>query len=61
MGSVRVGGAKNASYKLMIASLLGNTESRLLTLPNIVTWKWSSKIINELGARLKCRRTTLFD
>ena len=29
-GSVRLGGAKNASFKLMIASLLTRGESRLL-------------------------------
>ena len=34
-GSVRAGGAKNASYKLMIAALLGSAESRLLYLPDI--------------------------
>lgn len=50
-GSVRVGGAKNASYKLMIASLLGNNESRLLNLPNIADVEMVKQIINELGAR----------
>lgn len=50
-GSVSVGGAKNAAYKLMIASLLGNSESRLLNLPNIADVEMVKQIINELGAR----------
>ena len=50
-GSVRVGGAKNASYKLMIASLLGSRESRLLNLPNIADVEMVKRVINELGAR----------
>lgn len=49
-GSVRVGGAKNASYKLMIAALLGSKESRLLNLPDISDVELVGKIINELGA-----------
>lgn len=49
-GSVRVGGAKNASYKLMIAALLGSKESRLLNLPDISDVELVSQIINELGA-----------
>ncbi len=52
-GSVRVGGAKNASYKLMIAALLGNAESRLLNLPDISDVDLVAKIINELGAQAK--------
>ena len=50
-GSVRVGGAKNASYKLMIAALLGSSESRLLNLPDIADVEMVKQIINELGAR----------
>jgi UDP-N-acetylglucosamine 1-carboxyvinyltransferase len=50
-GSVRVGGAKNASYKLMIAALLGSRESRLLNLPDIADVGLVASIINELGAR----------
>ena len=34
-GSVRLGGAKNASFKLMIAGLLGQSESRLLNFSRI--------------------------
>ncbi len=50
-GSVRVGGAKNASYKLMIAALLGSKESRLLNLPDISDVTLVASIINELGAK----------
>lgn len=50
-GCVRLGGAKNASYKLMIATLLGNSPSRLLNLPNIDDVHLVSQIINELGAK----------
>lgn len=48
-GCVRVGGAKNASYKLMIASLLSKEQVRLLNLPDIADVRLVSKIINELG------------
>jgi UDP-N-acetylglucosamine 1-carboxyvinyltransferase len=34
-GSVRVGGAKNASYKLMLAALLADTPSRILNFSHI--------------------------
>ncbi|AKM81515.1 MAG: UDP-N-acetylglucosamine 1-carboxyvinyltransferase [Candidatus Pacebacteria bacterium GW2011_GWF2_38_9] len=50
-GSVRVGGAKNASYKLMIAALLGSKESRLLNLPDISDVDMVAEIINGLGAK----------
>lgn len=49
-GSVRVGGAKNASYKLMIAALLAESESRLLNLPAISDVELVKRIINQLGA-----------
>ncbi|NCN03989.1 MAG: UDP-N-acetylglucosamine 1-carboxyvinyltransferase [Candidatus Pacebacteria bacterium] len=51
-GSVRVGGAKNASYKLMIASLLGETESRLLNFSRISDVELVSQIIEYLGCRV---------
>lgn len=50
-GSVRVGGAKNASYKLMIAALLGNSPSRLLNFSHISDVKLVAHVINELGAK----------
>ena len=49
-GSVRIGGAKNASYKLMIASLLAESESRLLNFSQIADVALVSKIIAYLGA-----------
>ncbi len=52
-GSVRVGGAKNASYKIMIASLLGDSSSRLLNFSNISDVKLVAGIINSLGAKAK--------
>ena len=51
-GSVRIGGAKNASYKLMIASLLADTESRLLNFSQISDVKLVAKIISYLGAKV---------
>ena len=48
-GSVRIGGAKNASYKLMIASLLADTESRLLNFSRISDVELVAKIIDYLG------------
>lgn len=50
-GSVRVGGAKNASYKLMIASLLGDEESRLLNFSQISDVNLVADIINYLGGK----------
>jgi len=52
-GSVKVGGAKNASYKIMIASLLGESPSRLLNFSNISDVKLVAKIIKSLGANAK--------
>jgi len=50
-GSVKVGGAKNASFKLMIASLLGSEENRLLNLPHIADVAMTMEIIRSLGAK----------
>lgn len=50
-GSVRVGGAKNASYKLMIAALLADTPSRLLNFSHISDVGLVANIINDLGAQ----------
>ena len=49
-GSVRVGGAKNASYKIMIAALLGDTPSRLLNFSHISDVKLVAEMIEFLGA-----------
>jgi len=50
-GSVRLGGAKNASYKLMIASLLADCkgESRLLNFSHIEDVKITRDVIDSLG------------
>lgn len=48
-GSVRIGGAKNASFKLMIAALLGDSESRLLNFSHISDVELVAKIIAYLG------------
>lgn len=49
-GSVRVGGAKNASYKLMIAALLGETPSRILNFSRISDVELVAQLITNLGA-----------
>lgn len=51
-GSVRIGGAKNASYKLMIASLLADDESRLLNFSRILDVELVGHIIEYLGAKV---------
>lgn len=48
-GSVKVGGAKNASYKLMIASMMGDDESRLLNFSHISDVELVGNIISYLG------------
>lgn len=50
-GSVRLGGAKNVSYKLMIAALLGEEESRILNFSHIRDVELVKDVINHLGAR----------
>lgn len=50
-GSVRLGGAKNVSYKLMIAALLGTEESRILNFSHISDVELVKDVINQLGAR----------
>ena len=51
-GLVRLGGAKNVSYKLLIASLLGDKESRILNFSKISDVDLVSDIINDLGGRV---------
>jgi len=51
-GSVRIGGAKNASYKLMIASLLASSESRLLNFSRILDVELVAEIISYLGGKV---------
>jgi len=50
-GSVRVGGAKNASYKLMLAALLADTPSRILNFSHISDVQLVASVINSLGAK----------
>jgi len=52
-GAVRLGGAKNASFKLMIAALLVEGESRLLNFSRIDDVKITQQIIKSLGGRLR--------
>lgn len=52
-GSVRLGGAKNASYKLMIAALLCDSDSRLLNFSHISDVDLVARLINSLGAKAK--------
>lgn len=54
-GSVRVGGAKNASYKLMIASLLADSPSRILNFSHIRDVELVAELINTLGASAQKR------
>ena len=52
-GSLRVGGAKNASYKLMIAALLGENPSTILNFSHISDVQLVAEITSYLGASAK--------
>jgi len=52
-GAVRIGGAKNSSFKLMIASLLGQGESRLLDISRIGDVEITKQVIEILGGQVK--------
>ncbi len=52
-GAVRIGGAKNSSFKLMIASLLGDSESRLLDISRIGDVQITKQVIELLGGEVK--------
>lgn len=52
-GCVRLGGAKNSSYKLMIAALLGTQESRLLNFSRISDVEEVAQIIEQLGGGVR--------
>lgn len=54
IGAVRLGGAKNASFKLMIAAACGEGESRLLNMSKIGDVDVTFKTLEALG--LKCSR-----
>jgi len=60
-GAVRLGGAKNASFKLMIAAMLAESESRLLNLSHIGDVAITEMTLKELGIDVKhCGERTLF-
>lgn len=63
MGAVRLGGAKNAGFKLMIAAALGEAESRILNLSHINDVEVTQSILTKLGIKVKqCgERTVLID
>jgi len=52
-GAVRIGGAKNSSFKLMIASLLADSESRLLDISRISDVQITKQVIEILGGEVK--------
>ena len=52
-GAVRIGGAKNSSFKLMIASLLAESESRLLDISRISDVAITKQVIETLGGQVK--------
>jgi len=62
-GSVRIGGAKNASYKLLIASILAEGESRLLNFSRISDVILVADIIEYLGGKTdrSCERAIFTD
>lgn len=60
-GSVNPGGAKNASFKLMIAAALGVGESRLLNLAHIGDVEVTTKTLNVIGVKLTpCGERTVY-
>lgn len=54
IGAVRLGGAKNASFKLMIAAAMGEGESRLLNMSNIGDVDVTFKTLEAIG--INCSR-----
>jgi UDP-N-acetylglucosamine 1-carboxyvinyltransferase len=52
-GTVRLGGAKNASFKLMIAATLADSPSRLLNLAKIGDVQVTGEILTQLGMEFK--------
>jgi UDP-N-acetylglucosamine 1-carboxyvinyltransferase len=62
-GAVRLGGAKNASFKLMIASLLAEGETRLLNFSRIGSVALTKQIIKALGGEIRSygKRTLFID
>lgn len=52
-GVVRIGGAKNSSFKLMIASLLADSQSRLLDISSIGDVDVTKEVIKKIGGRIE--------
>jgi len=52
-GAVRIGGAKNSSFKLMIASLLADGQSRLLDISRIGDVEITKQVIRKIGGKIK--------
>ncbi len=60
-GAVRLGGAKNAGFKLMIAAALGETDSRILNLSYINDVEMTAMSLKRLGVKVKqCGERTFF-
>jgi len=60
-GAVRLGGAKNAGFKLMIASLLAQSESRLLNLAYISDVEITLWTLKQLGVNVqRCGERTVY-
>ncbi len=51
-GSVQLGGAKNASFKLMIAAAMGTGESRLLNMSKIGDVEVTRSVLREIGVHV---------
>jgi len=51
-GAVQLGGAKNASFKLMIAAALGHGQSRLLNMSKIGDVEHTAKVLQDLGVKV---------
>jgi len=61
VGAVRLGGAKNAGFKLMVAAVLGETESRILNLSHISDIENTRLVLQKLGVKVKqCGERTVF-
>jgi len=61
MGAVRLGGAKNAGFKLMIASMLGEKESRILNLSYINDVEVTLWTMKKLGIDIRrCGERTVY-
>jgi len=61
MGAVRLGGAKNAGFKQIIASVLGDKKSRILNLSHINDVQVTIETLKEMGVDIKrCGERTVY-